>query len=279
MVPHFDSRHSQPGAAQPGRRRQDHCSKPCSQRAARSTVPECRERRYRQRFDPLPKSRWGILINASVTHLEWAGHWLNLIDTPGTPDFFRSRTGRPARGGHGHGGHQRAVRHRTGRPGQWMRRPAPHDRGQQDRQRHRGSRCPYGQDRRGIRRRMPADQPAGMIAPASSTVSSPDHAVQPPRSPRSPRRMTRIVDQVVEVDEALMALYLEQGQSLDPDQYPRPIRAGPCVKAISSPFASSRPQRRGLAALAADADSGRLARPHRGQPPEFLGERVRRPRR
>ena len=38
-------------------------------------------------FDPLEK-QMGHSINASVTHLEWAGHWLNLIDTPGTPDFF-----------------------------------------------------------------------------------------------------------------------------------------------------------------------------------------------
>lgn len=33
----------------------------------------------------------------------------------------------------------------------------------------------------------------------------------------------RIVDQVVEVDEELMALYLEQGQSLDPEQLHDPF--------------------------------------------------------
>lgn len=38
-------------------------------------------------FDPLEK-QMGHSINATVTHMEWAGHWLNVIDTPGTPDFF-----------------------------------------------------------------------------------------------------------------------------------------------------------------------------------------------
>lgn len=38
-------------------------------------------------FDPLEKSM-GHSLNVSVAHVEWADHYLNLLDTPGTPDFL-----------------------------------------------------------------------------------------------------------------------------------------------------------------------------------------------
>src|SRR6185369_15522998 len=38
-------------------------------------------------FDPLEKAM-GHSVNTSLAHLEWAGHWVNLLDTPGTPDFL-----------------------------------------------------------------------------------------------------------------------------------------------------------------------------------------------
>ncbi|MCC7534599.1 MAG: elongation factor G [Deltaproteobacteria bacterium] len=38
-------------------------------------------------FDPVEKAM-GHSLNVSVAHLEWAGHYVNLLDTPGTPDFL-----------------------------------------------------------------------------------------------------------------------------------------------------------------------------------------------
>ncbi|MBK7585726.1 MAG: elongation factor G [Myxococcales bacterium] len=38
-------------------------------------------------FDPLEKSL-GHSLNVSIAHLEWADHFVNLLDTPGTPDFL-----------------------------------------------------------------------------------------------------------------------------------------------------------------------------------------------
>jgi len=38
-------------------------------------------------FDPLEKSMRHSL-NVSLAHLEWADHYVNLLDTPGTPDFI-----------------------------------------------------------------------------------------------------------------------------------------------------------------------------------------------
>jgi len=37
-------------------------------------------------FDPIEKSM-GHSLHAAVAHLEHAGHWVNLVDAPGTPDF------------------------------------------------------------------------------------------------------------------------------------------------------------------------------------------------
>ena len=36
--------------------------------------------------DPLEKSM-GHSLNTTPAHLEWAGHWINLLDTPGLPDL------------------------------------------------------------------------------------------------------------------------------------------------------------------------------------------------
>lgn len=36
--------------------------------------------------DPQEKAM-GHSLSATLTHLEWAGHWINLLDTPGLPDL------------------------------------------------------------------------------------------------------------------------------------------------------------------------------------------------
>ena len=38
-------------------------------------------------FDPQEKAL-GHSLNASLAHLEWAEHWVNILDTPGLPDFL-----------------------------------------------------------------------------------------------------------------------------------------------------------------------------------------------
>jgi len=46
--------------------------------------------------DPLEKST-GHSLNTALAHLEWAGHWVNLLDTPGLPDLLgRSLLALPA---------------------------------------------------------------------------------------------------------------------------------------------------------------------------------------
>ena len=37
-------------------------------------------------FDPQEKAM-GHSLHAALVHLEWAGHWINLLDTPGLPDL------------------------------------------------------------------------------------------------------------------------------------------------------------------------------------------------
>ena len=61
-----------------------------------------------------------------------------------------------------------------------------------------------------------------MAARRSSTVSS-SRTASPLISPLSRVAHTQIVDQVVEVDEELMALYLEQGEELSPQQLHDPF--------------------------------------------------------
>ena len=38
-------------------------------------------------YDPQEKTS-GHSLNPSLAHLEWAGHWVNVLDTPGMPDFL-----------------------------------------------------------------------------------------------------------------------------------------------------------------------------------------------
>jgi len=89
---------------------------------------------------------------------------------------------------------------------------------------------------------------------------------------------TRIIDQVVEVDEPLMALYLEQGEELSPEQLHDPfeqaLREGHLVPVC---FASAETGA-GIAQLL-EVFERLLPNPNEGNPPHFLageGERARR---
>ncbi len=41
-------------------------------------------------YDPQEKA-FGHSLNASLAHLEWAGHWVNVLDTPACPTFSAAR--------------------------------------------------------------------------------------------------------------------------------------------------------------------------------------------
>ena len=65
----------------------------------------------------------------------------------------------------------------------------------------------------------------------------------PPTSPRSRPRTPQIIDQVVEVDEKLMALYLEQGEELTPRATARLRSSRRCARVTSCRCVSSPPKR------------------------------------
>lgn len=58
-------------------------------------------------FDPQEKAM-GHSLHAALVHLEWAGHWINLLDTPGLPDLSgRALVALPAADTAAGGGDQR----------------------------------------------------------------------------------------------------------------------------------------------------------------------------
>ena len=104
-------------------------------------------------------------------------------------------------------------------------RPVPHDRRQQDRRRERGpARRARGDPAARSARSACRSTCRRTAASASSTASSTRRAT--PTSPRSPTRTSALVDQVVEVDEELMAMYLEQGESIERRAAARAVREG-----------------------------------------------------
>ncbi|MCB1910802.1 MAG: elongation factor G [Zoogloeaceae bacterium] len=221
-------------------------------------------------FDPLEK-QMGHSINASVTHLEWAGHWLNLIDTPGTPDFFgRALAVLPAVDTamvviNAQSGIEpvarRAMDAAAGKCRMIVVNKIDSDTVDLGALMDRiveafGAEC------------LPINLPAHDRASVVDCFFKPDHAAQTAISSVTEAH-ERIVDQVVEVDEALMALYLEQGQSLDPDQlhdpFEKALREGHLIPVC---FVSAR-SGAGLAELL-DVLGRLMPDPTEGNPPEFL---------
>lgn len=174
-------------------------------------------------FDPQEKAS-GHSLNATLAHLEWSGHWINVLDTPGLPDLAgRALATLPAvetaaivinaaagietgsrrmmaasegkcrliivtkidAAGANCGALMDAISAEFGRECLPLNLPAPASDGVVD--------CFF--------RPAPAATAFGDVASAHDGI----------------------VDQVVELDEALMARYLEQGQSLDPEQLHAPF--------------------------------------------------------
>ncbi|NMF96899.1 elongation factor G [Aromatoleum toluolicum] len=176
-------------------------------------------------FDPQEKAM-GHSLSTSLAHLEWAGHWVNLLDTPGLPDLAgRALSALPAV--------ETAavvVSAQAGiESGTRRMMEAAHDK------------C-----RLVIVSKIDAATPATLAAllddlcatfgreclPINLPSASGDSVIDcffDPDANREPAFSSvsaahdSIVDQVVELDEALMASYLEQGESLDPEQLHTPF--------------------------------------------------------
>lgn len=221
-------------------------------------------------YDPQEKA-FGHSLNSALAHLEWAEHWVNILDTPGLPDFLgRALATLPAvetavvviNAAAGVETLTRKVMelsadkcrmivvNRIDAPavdfGTLMERISASF----------GKEC------------LPINLPTAGGASVIDCFFQPDYDAVPAFS--SVREAhDRIVDQVVEVDEALMALYLEQGESLQPEQLHDPfeiaLREGHLIPVC---FTSARTGA-GIRELL-DIMGRLLPDPTEGNPPRFL---------
>ena len=175
-------------------------------------------------FDPQEKAL-GHSLNASLAHLEWAEHWVNILDTPGLPDFLgRALATLPAV--------ETAVVVINATAGvETLTRKVMELSADKCRMLVVNRIDAPGVDFGALMERitasfgkecLPINLPLAGGAGVVDCFFKPDYAVSPAFS--SVREAhDRIVDQVVEVDEALMAVYLEQGESLQPEQLHDPF--------------------------------------------------------
>ncbi|WEN43242.1 Elongation factor G-like protein [Thauera sp. GDN1] len=175
-------------------------------------------------FDPQEKAM-GHSLHAALVHLEWAGHWINLLDTPGLPDLTgRALVALPAA--------DTAVVVINAAAGieSGTRRMMDAAKGK----------CRMvvvnkidaaGADHGALmdaitatfgRECLPINLPAADGSRVVDCFFAPDNAAATAFSSPSAAH-DAIVDQVVELDEELMAKYLEQGESLDPEQLHAPF--------------------------------------------------------
>lgn len=175
-------------------------------------------------FDPQEKAM-GHSLHAALVHLEWAGHWINLLDTPGLPDLAgRALLTLPAvdtaavvinAAAGVESGTRRMMA--AGRDKCRMiivnRIDAPGiDFGalMDDIVASFGREC------------LPLNLPASDGSQVIDCFFAPDESAATAFSCVRAAH-DAIVDQVVELDEALMAQYLEQGESLAPEQLHAPF--------------------------------------------------------
>ncbi len=175
-------------------------------------------------FDPQEKAM-GHSLHAALVHLEWAGHWINLLDTPGLPDLSgRALVALPA------ADTAAVVINAAAGIESGTRRMMDAAKGK----------CRMivvnkidapGADLGALmdaiaatfgRECLPINLPAADGSRVIDCFFAPDNAAATAFSSPSAAH-DAIVDQVVELDEALMAQYLEQGESLDPEQLHAPF--------------------------------------------------------
>lgn len=175
-------------------------------------------------FDP-QEQEMGHSLTTSITHLEWANHWINLLDTPGLPDMSgRALATLPAvetaaivinaQAGIESGTRRmmEAATHKCRMiivnriDAQGLDLAALMN----DITQTFGTAC------------LPINLPAVNGGSVVDCFFNPDNSAETAFSSVSAAHEA-IVDQVVELDEALMAAYLEQGQSLSPEQLHDPF--------------------------------------------------------
>ncbi|CAI06555.1 elongation factor G [Aromatoleum aromaticum] len=176
-------------------------------------------------FDAQEKAM-GHSLATSIAHFEWAGHWVNMLDTPGLPDLAgRALSALPAV-------ETAAV---------VVSAQAGIESGTRRMMDAAADKCrlivvskidaastadlttlmekltaTFG------RECLPVNLPAADRARVIDCFFSPDHGTETAFSSVTAGHEA-IIDQVVELDEALMASYLEQGESLDPEQLHAPF--------------------------------------------------------
>ena len=221
-------------------------------------------------FDPAEKAM-GHSLNTGLAHLEWAGHWINLLDTPGTPDFLgRALLALPAV--------ETAVIVVNAQAGiESMTRRLMEAAAGKCRMIVVNRIDASGADLAGVmtaiesafgRECLPINLPAPDASRVIDCFFAPEYDAETAFSSVSAAH-DAIVDQVVELDEALMASYLEQGESLDPEQLHDPfeqaLREGHLVPVC---FVSSRTGA-GVAELL-DVLARLMPDPTEGNPPRFV---------
>jgi len=222
-------------------------------------------------FDPQEKAM-GHSLATSLAHLEWAGHWINLLDTPGLPDLAGRAL--PALAAvetaavlvSAAAGIESGTRRMLEAARDKCRlivvtkidtaSPASLATLMDELCATFGREC------------LPINLPAASGERVFDCFFTPDDSLSPAFSSVSAAHDT-IVDQVVELDEALMASYLEQGQSLDPEQLHTPfeqaLREGHLIPVC---FVSARTGA-GVKELL-DILGRLMPDPTEGNPPQFL---------
>lgn len=222
-------------------------------------------------FDPQEKAM-GHSLATSLAHLEWAGHWINLLDTPGLPDLAgRALATLPAvetaavvvsAAAGIESGTRRMMEAAAGKCRLLIVSKIDATPPQQLAALMDELCAVFGRECLPIN--LPAADGNGVI----DCFFAPDHDRQPAFSSVAGAHDT-IVDQVVELDEALMASYLEQGESLDPEQLHAPfeqaLREGHLIPVC---FVSTRTGA-GIKELL-DILGRLMPDPTEGNPPRFL---------
>ncbi len=170
-------------------------------------------------FDP-QEQQMGHSLTTAVTHLEWAGHWINLLDTPGLPDMA---------------GRAMATLAAVETAAIVLNAQAGIESGTRRMMEASRGKCrmliinridTQGIDLETLMEQitstfgavcLPINLPAADGTGVIDCFFAPDTDAQTAFSSVSSAHEA-IVDQVVELDEALMAAYLEQGESLSPEQ-------------------------------------------------------------
>lgn len=165
-------------------------------------------------------------LTATLSHLEWSGHWINLLDTPGLPDLAGralstlSAVETAAVVINATAGIENASRRMMAAAEGKCRMIIV-------------NKIDAGGDFGAIMEAIASSfgrvcLPLNLPAPDGGSVIdcffAPDDAAKPAFSSVSAAHEA-IIDQVIELDEELMARYLEQGEALEPEQLHAPFEA------------------------------------------------------